>query len=223
MSDERVEEIRELHKRLVAPAQDGADTEQTVSWLGLTLKVPSEVMTPCAVSPLFGKAVADEVKEGDRVLDMGAGSGAHGIAAAHKAAEVIAVDISPYAVAAVRANAELNNVGDRVKAHQSDIFENVEGLFDLIIFNPPFHWFPARNVAEAATTDENYAALTRFFREARGHLADGGRMMIFFSTVGDIDYLRKLMRDAGFRQELVFQHSGDFAGMPADYFTYRLS
>lgn len=223
MSEERVEQIWELHKSLVEQGSAEADGEQTLSFLGLTLKVPPQVMTPCPVSHLFGEAVVAEVNEGDQVLEMGTGSGAHGILAAGKASEVLAVDINPHAVETVRANAELNGVADRVEARQSDIFGDVDGVFDLIIFNPPFHWFAARNVAESATTDENYAALTRFFRQAREHLADNGRMLIFFSTAGDLDYLQKLIDDEGFRREVVFQHSGDLAGMSADYFTYRLS
>jgi release factor glutamine methyltransferase len=59
------------------------------------------------------------------------------------------------------------------------VFSNVDGAFDLIIFDPPFRWFAPRDLLEAATTDENYQALTRFFRQARQHLTHRGRMLIF--------------------------------------------
>lgn len=49
--------------------------------------------------------------EGKRVLDFGAGSGVAGIAAAKAGAlEVVACDLDPLAIAACRANAELNDV-----------------------------------------------------------------------------------------------------------------
>ncbi|ARU04951.1 protein methyltransferase [Comamonas serinivorans] len=52
-----------------------------------------------------------EQVRGKRVLDFGAGSGIAGIAAAHAgAAEVIACDLDPLALAACRANAALNGV-----------------------------------------------------------------------------------------------------------------
>lgn len=223
LSDERLQEIVELRETL---SQGGApEGEETVSFNGLTLKVPAEVMTPCPVSHLLGAQIADEVNEGDRVLDMGTGSGSLGIVAAvkGKAREVLAVDINPHAVEAARANAVRNGVGDRVVTRQSDVFSAVDGAFDLIIFNPPFQWFAARDVADAAMTDENYGALTTFFAQAREHLTENGRMVIFFSTMGDVDYLQKLIADAGFKQEVIFQHTRPVATMDVDFAAYRLS
>ncbi|GAA2965907.1 methyltransferase [Actinokineospora diospyrosa] len=222
MSDERVEQLRGLHAMLTDSS--GGPTEvETREFLGLTLQVPPQVMTPCPVSHLFGQAILAEVKEGDRVLEMGTGSGAHGILAAGKAASVLAVDINPHAVLTARANAASNGVADLVETRQSDVFTAVDGQYDLIIFNPPFQWFPARDVVESATTDENYGALTRFFREAKQYLATDGRMMIFFSTAGDVEYLRRLIEAEGYEREVVFKHTGDFAGMPADFFTFRVT
>ena len=55
-----------------------------------------------------------EVVEGRRVLDLGAGSGLVAIAAAKAGArEVIATDIDPYAVPALRLNAAANGVTSR--------------------------------------------------------------------------------------------------------------
>src|SRR5262249_33427296 len=47
---------------------------------------------------------------GARVLDLGCGSGAAGIAAARKGCNVVAIDINPSAVRCARINALLNNV-----------------------------------------------------------------------------------------------------------------
>lgn len=218
---EGVERIRELRQTLLAGQSDDAG-EETVSFLHLTLKVPAEVMTPCPVSPLFGQAIVAELDEGDRMLDMGTGSGSLSVLAAGKAAHVLAVDLNPHAVQAARANAALNGVADRVEVRQSDVFANVDGTFDLIVFNPPFQWFAARDVADAATQDENYGALTRFFREVREHLTDKGRVMVFFSTMGDVNYLHKLIADAGFQREDVLQHSAPVAGTQVEFFAYCL-
>jgi release factor glutamine methyltransferase len=219
--EDQVETVLELRKILSGGApEEGA---QTVPFLGLKLTVPSTVMTPCPVSPILGGAIFAEVQEGDRVLDMGTGSGSLAITAAAKASEVLAVDINPDAVEAVLANAQRNGVADRVQARVSDVFSAVEGTFDLIIFNPPFQWFAARDVADSATTDEGYGALTRFFDEARQYLAENGRMMIFFSTMGDVQYLQKLIDEAGFQHEVVFRTTRPVADVPVEFSCHRLS
>ncbi|HVB14361.1 MAG TPA: 50S ribosomal protein L11 methyltransferase [Candidatus Dormibacteraeota bacterium] len=60
------------------------------------------------VSHLLGAAILTEVHQGDRVLDMGTGSGVNAIRAASKGVAVVAVDINPHAVDAARLNAERN-------------------------------------------------------------------------------------------------------------------
>ncbi|MET9358261.1 HemK2/MTQ2 family protein methyltransferase [Streptomyces sp. NPDC006617] len=220
--EEHVEQV--LGLREILSGGDAADAgATTVPFLGLTLTVPAQVMTPCDVSPILGGAIFSEVNKGDRVLDMGAGSGSLGLIAAGKASEVLSVDINPHAVEAVRANAAANGVGDRVRARMSDVFSEVDGKFDLIIFNPPFQWFAARDVADSATTDEGYGALTRFFREAGKYLADNGRMMVFFSTMGDVGYLQKLIDDSGFRHDVVFRTTRPVADVPVEFTCHRLS
>jgi release factor glutamine methyltransferase len=46
-------------------------------------------------SHLLGQAVLADVRESDRVLDIGTGSGDNAIVAASKANDVVAVDINP--------------------------------------------------------------------------------------------------------------------------------
>lgn len=76
--------------------------------------------------------------------------------------DVIGVDVNPLAVAAAAANSERNGVADRVRFSQSDLFEGVDGKFDLIVFDPPFRWFRPRDLLERVFADENYETLTRF-------------------------------------------------------------
>ncbi|KSW26000.1 MULTISPECIES: 50S ribosomal protein L11 methyltransferase [unclassified Pseudomonas] len=67
---------------------------------------------------------------GKRVLDFGAGSGIAAIAAARAgAAEVVACDLDPLALAASRANAELNGV----QLSYSEDFFGEEDRYDLIL------------------------------------------------------------------------------------------
>ncbi len=164
-----------------------------------------------------------EVRETDRVLDMGTGSGVHAILAATTAHDVVAVDINPTALDAARFNAILNGVQDRIDVFESDLFQHVEGRFDLIIFDPPFRWFAPRDLLEAAMTDENYAAMTGFFTAARDHLTDHGRMIINFGTSGDIAYLESLMDGQGFEREVVDERRLTRDDWTVDYFVFRLT
>ncbi|GAA5040211.1 release factor glutamine methyltransferase [Thermocatellispora tengchongensis] len=223
VAPEHAERIRQWHERAYQAAKAGAVSEQTFSYLGLTLVVPPQVQPITGMSHLLGNAVLAEVRAGDRVLDMGTGSGVNAILAASVAERVLAVDINPVAVEAARGNARRNGVADRVEVRQSDVFANVEGRFDLIVFDPPFRWFAPRDLLEAATTDENYRAMTTFFRQARRHLSPGGRMLVFFGDSGDLPYLRHLIDAEGFRAEVLAQRALVRDGWTVTYFTFRLT
>jgi release factor glutamine methyltransferase len=213
--------IRRWHESAYAAGKADGGATRNFTYLGLTLVVPPSVMPITGVSQLLGEAVLAEVREGDRVLDMGTGSGVNAILAASKGAEVVAVDINPEAVATARANAQRNGV--TVEVRESDLFSHVNGRFDLVIFDPPFRWFAPRDLFEAAMTDENYRSLTTFFRTIREHLAEGGRMLVFFGTSGDLGYLRHLIDDEGFSTDIVAQKELIRDDWSVEYFTFRIT
>jgi len=88
--------------------------EETVDYLGLSVHVPRGVFGPTGTSDLLGRVVLDEVRETDRVLDMGTGSGINALLAASRSTDVLAVDLNPAAVATAAANADRNGVADRI-------------------------------------------------------------------------------------------------------------
>jgi release factor glutamine methyltransferase len=223
MSAEEVERIRRWHENAYRMAVTAGRTEQRFVYLGRTIVVPPGVFPITGMSHLLGEAVLAEVRDTDRVLDMGTGSGVNAILAAGTALAVVAVDINPRALAAARANAERNRVADRIEVRHSDVFGAVDGRFDLIVFDPPFRWFAPRDLLEAASADRNYQALTRFFRSARLRLAPGGRMLVFFGTSGDLGYLRRLVAEHGFRSETLAQAELVKDGHRVEYFTFRLT
>jgi release factor glutamine methyltransferase len=75
-----------------------------------------------------------------RILDVGTGSGviALSLAAKFSDAELVAADISDDALALAQANAARLNLSDRVRFVKSNLLENVEGTFDLIVANLPY-------------------------------------------------------------------------------------
>ncbi len=74
------------------------------------------------------------------VLELGTGSGviAVTLACEWKEVQVTAIDISEDALLLAQINAEKFNVQDKIHFLKSDWFDNVEGMFDLIISNPPY-------------------------------------------------------------------------------------
>lgn len=220
MSAEQVARVRAWHERAY---RRGSAGEQSITYLGRSLVIPRGVMPITAVSELLGRAVLNDVRDGDRVLDMGTGSGVNAILAASRAGSVLAVDINPDAVTAAEDNVRRNGVADRVEVRRSDVFDEVDGAFDLIVFDPPFRWFARRDRFETAITDENYEALTRFFRDAREHLTEGGRMLIFFGTSGDLAYLERLADAAGFARTVVARETIRQDDWQVEYFTFRMT
>jgi release factor glutamine methyltransferase len=223
VTEEHAKRIRQWHENAYNRGKAEAGPGQTVTYLSRTWVIPPEVMPITGVSHLLGEAVLAEVRESDRVLDMGTGSGVNAILAASRATDVLAVDINPDAVEAARRNAERNGVADRVEVRHSDVFSDVDGEFDLIVFDPPFRWFASRDQLEAAMTDENYRAMTEFFSAAKRHLTPTGRMLIFFGTSGDLPYLQHLADQEGSRTEVIAQEGLEKDGWRVDYFTFRLT
>ncbi|WP_236209369.1 class I SAM-dependent methyltransferase [Pseudomonas tohonis] len=101
---------------------------------------------------------------GKRVLDFGAGSGVAAIAAARAgAAEVVACDLDPLALASCRANAELNGVE---LGYSTDFFAEAD-RFDLIV------------VADVLYDRANLPLLDHFLSRGREALVADSRVRDF--------------------------------------------
>lgn len=110
-------------------------------------------------------ALAGRLGEPLRVLDLGTGSGALlcALLAELPAATGIGVDLSPAAADVARRNLEACGLADRATIVQGRWFEPVDGVFDIIVSNPPY--IPSGDIA----------GLDRDVRDFDPHLAlDGG-------------------------------------------------
>lgn len=221
MPEADVERIRAWHERAYGRATDELGSGVAMDYLDRTLVIPPGVFPPSGT--MLGERVLAEVHETDRVLDMGTGSGVHAILAASAAHDVVAVDINPAALDAARFNAILNGVQDRIQIFESDLFEHVEGRFDLVVFDPPFRWFAPRDLLEAAMTDENYRAMTAFFEQARDFLLQDARMIINFGSSGDLAYLKSVIDAQGFTREVVDERRLTRGDWTVDYVVFRLT
>jgi release factor glutamine methyltransferase len=126
-----------------------------------------------------------------RVLDLGTGSGCIllTLLAERSTARGVGLDLSPAALNVARDNAARLGLEERVALAVSNWFENVDGLFDLIVSNPPYialdempslepevrDWEP-----RFALTDEGdgLGAYRAILAGAAQHLAPKGRLMV---------------------------------------------
>ncbi|MER9839587.1 methyltransferase [Mesorhizobium sp. M0074] len=224
MTKNQVELIRSWHDE--SYQRQKACLPERIWFMGLDLTIGPEVFSPSTdneTGDSYHEAIEAEVKPGERVLDMGTGSGVSGILAARKGARVVAVDINPQAIECARQNADRNGVADKITFAVSDIFDEVDGDFDLVVFDPPFRWFKPRDLLEAASTDEDYRGLTRFITEVKYRLRPSGRVLLNFGTSADIDYLHGLIDNAGFQQETTQYGELTKSGFTCRYYIIRLT
>ena len=166
---------------------------------GIDIDIAPEVYNPSDDSFLLVNVL--EVSPDERVLDVGTGTGIAALHAAKAGARVTAVDINPHAVACARSNALKNDL--KVEVLQSDLFEKVVGLYNVITFNPPY--LPDENApsswAERAWSGgaDGAEVVVRFLEDAWRFLAPNGRIFIILSSFGSI---RTVLRTAKERYDI---------------------
>lgn len=103
-----------------------------------------------------------------QVLDIGCGAGVVGsyINMLNPKTKVIMSDIHAMALESARRTLAENQLQGEVIA--SDVFSHIQGKFDLIISNPPFH----------DGIDTAYRTVSELIQQAKWHLAAGGELRI---------------------------------------------
>jgi predicted glycoside hydrolase/deacetylase ChbG (UPF0249 family)/predicted RNA methylase len=109
---------------------------------------PPWVSAARADSRAFAQLVITQAAPGQRVLDLGSGTGIIAICLAKMGRDVVASDISRAAVRTTAANALRNGV--LFPCCHSDLLASVDGRFDWIAFNPPYSLGPDTFVSNVA-------------------------------------------------------------------------
>jgi len=104
----------------------------------ISLDLHPDVFPPSAFVVPFAQNI--QIKPGDRVADIGTGSGILAVMAAQLGAEVWATDTSEASVANARENAQKNQV--ELHAFAGSFFGPLQGKFDVIIANLPQEILP---------------------------------------------------------------------------------
>lgn len=220
-------------------------------FMGLTFRVNENVLIPRQDTEILVEEVLRYLHDGMRVLDMCTGSGCILISLLHysNGCSGLGVDLSEAALAVAEENARLLlGLGD--KSHEdgfravtessictaisdlfkiSDLFENVEGQFEIIVSNPPYierdtieTLMPEVRLHEPLMAlDGGEDGLDFYRRIVRGsmeHLTGGG-MLFFEIGYNQGEAVKALMEQCGFWEVTVVQ---DYAGLDRVVYGTRL-
>ncbi len=114
-----------------------------------------------------------------KILEIGCGSGVISLYLAYKGGIVEAVDISEDAIKNTIYNAKLNNLS--IKAYKSDLFSSVKGVYDIIIFNPPYLEDRNRDYVTSYGTE----IILDFLDSVGLHLNPGGQTYFIINDKND--------------------------------------
>jgi release factor glutamine methyltransferase len=194
----------------------------------VTLEVNKDVLIPRPDTEIIVEEALEICRKIDsaeiNILDIGTGSGAIALALAREIsnARIVATDISAAALALAQKNAGALQLEDKIDFRQGNLFEPVEGVFDIIVCNPPY--ISAQDYEELAAGVRDY--------EPQNALLAGKKGTEFYEKLiyESIDYLEKngwLLMEIGAKQgktvREIIEESGfydsvemrrDYAGLP---------
>ena len=163
-----------------------------ISFGTLHLSIPPRVYEPAEDSFLLATYASGL---SGSILEIGCGSGIVSLSAAQASPKniVLGVDINPKAVECAGANAAANGIKN-ASFLLSDLFSAVlpSQKFDCILFNPPY--LPTTRAERLLSPEENAAydggasgldVFKRFIAEAPAHLADGGKVAVIATSLGN--------------------------------------
>lgn len=154
-----------------------------------------DVYEPSDDSFLLYETIEQEVKKKvGSALDMGTGSGFLAKLLLKKAERVTAVDKDPEAIRYARKSLK------KAELIESDLFRNVKGKFDLIVFNPPYLPKDGWRFGKEDQTiggKEGYETVVRFIKQLKRHLNKGGFCLLLISSLTKHRKVEEYISEAG--------------------------
>ena len=134
-----------------------------------------------------------DIRAEERVLEIGCGSGIVSMHCAVNGGIVTCGDVNKKAVALTRKNMALNSL--KADVIETDVYSNVKGRFDTIVFNLPY--LPVKEEGDLALAwsggDDGLGPLPRLLSGASEHLLPNGRLIVVASSLMDEDALRSAL------------------------------
>lgn len=142
--EQEVEENKEKkYEKAIQKILEGVPLQyitKSQEFYGLTFYVDENVLIPQPDTETLVEEVLKIVQKENKILDICTGSGCIGIALAYhlKNAKIMMSDISRKALEIAKKNALTNQVLEQVELIESNLFEKIEGKFNIIVSNPPY-------------------------------------------------------------------------------------
>lgn len=186
----------------------------------LRLKVDERALIPRFETEIIVDYIIKSAMKKDRILDVGTGTGAIALSLGKNIVNslVTGSDIEDKALSLARENKEITNISN-VEFIKSDLFENIDGKFDLIISNPPYINKEDYDKLEKELYFEPKSALyggedgllfyKKIIRKAPDYLNDQGHL-IFEIGYDQKEILNKLLKGQGFKSIINLRDFNDF-------------
>lgn len=220
MCEEYIQLIRKRSSHI--PLQHLTGTQE---FMGYGFMVNEHVLVPRQDTEILVECVIDYVKKNYKVpiqlLDMCTGSGCIAISLS-KLCDVertVAVDISEDALKVAKANGKNLDVSE-VTFLKSNLFENVEGKFDVIVSNPPY--IPSEDILELTPEVKSREPMLALDGDVDGlkfYRKITDESVLFIKNNGLLAYeighqqasdVTKIMEQAGYTRIVVYK---DLAGL----------
>jgi tRNA1Val (adenine37-N6)-methyltransferase len=153
----------------------------------------------------------------DRIIDLGTGCGILPliIAFRKKTEKIAGVEIQPSLADLARRNATLNRLSTRIKILEKDLRdlegENLRGIFDLVLSNPPYRRVGAGRVnpclEKALARHEFKATLQDVLRAAQYLLKEKGRLAMIYPASRAAELIQEMRQFNLEPKRLQFVHS----------------
>ena len=186
----------------------------------LRLKVDERALIPRFETEIIVDYIIKSAMKKDRILDVGTGTGAIALSLGKNIVNslVTGSDIEDKALSLARENKEITNISN-VEFIKSDLFENIDGKFDLIISNPPYINKEDYDKLEKELYFEPKSALyggedgllfyKKIIRKAPDYLNDQGHL-IFEIGYDQKEILNNLLKEQGFKSIINLRDFNDF-------------
>ena len=157
-----------------------------------------------------------------KILDVGTGSGVIALTLAKEfpEAKISGTDISEDALALARENAARLGLSDRVRFFKSNLLENVDGIFDLIVANLPYIAAQDRHTLSREVLHDPEVALfsgahgdelvRELIEQAPARLRPGGMLALEIGT-GQSEALLSILAEKNYRD---ICSKNDYSGRP---------